>query len=218
MSTGGFRSQRTPVITGKDRFGGRNGELYGWSRAGRVRLHTPSLLSENLASINRSSRVNSGLHPDETGRVLGDLHHDPFDRRLSYVDHETRYLDDHLLDPHRNSYARGRPQLSWDLGAPDGFGRSRPYVSDALGIADTGRGSTSGSVSSGSDYSLNHLDRFSRPYHYQPPYVEDYESDIEEELRRRHDDLEARYGMISRDYYIGVGPGEDTFDARRRFV
>ena len=32
-----------------------------------------------------------------------------------------------------------------------------------------------------SDYSLDHLDRRSRPYHYQYPYVEDYESELEEQ-------------------------------------
>ena len=57
---------------------------------------------------------------------------------------------------------------------------------------------------SGSLYNLSHLDRRSRPYHYQQPYFEDYESELEDqewlemmEMMRRRGDLQGadRYGF-----------------------
>jgi hypothetical protein len=89
-------------------------------------------------------------------------------------------------------------------------------MSSALGTLDIARGYSLGSLSSGSDYSLTHLDRFTRPYHYQPPYVEDYESDVEEELWRGQDDLNARHGINPRDFYDGSGPRDDFLDAGSR--
>jgi hypothetical protein len=89
-------------------------------------------------------------------------------------------------------------------------------MSNALGTPDIARGYNLGSLSSGSDYSLTHLDRFARPYHYQPPYVEDHESDVEEELWREQDGLNARHGINPRDFYDGSGPRDDFLDAGSR--
>jgi hypothetical protein len=63
----------------------------------------------------------------------------------------------------------------------------------------------------GSNYSLDHLDRRPRPYHYQPPYVEDWESILDEEemleMLGRRDGL-----MKGADLYGPLPPGYDLED------
>jgi hypothetical protein len=216
LSCNGFSSQRTPLSIRQGHFDGRNGEQYGWGREGRVRLHTPSLPGERLSSMNGLRGVQGGVQSDGASGLSGRSHHHLFGRRASSLSHEPRFLDDHLLDSHRSPCAHGQPDLSWDPGARDRFGRGGPFMSNALGTPDIARGYNLGSLSSGSDYSLTHLDRFARPYHYQPPYVEDHESDVEEELWREQDGLNARHGINPRDFYDGSGPRDDFLDAGSR--
>lgn len=93
--------------------------------------------------------------------------------------------------------------------------RGTQLLPGALGNSDYEPGA-SGSLSSGSEYSLRRLDRLSRPYHYQPPYVEDYESELDEELWRQQEELEGRNGILPRDLYEAYGLGEGLIDQRRR--
>ena len=62
-----------------------------------------------------------------------------------------------------------------------------------------------------SNYSLDHLDRRPRPYHYQPPYVEDWESILDE--AEMMEMLERRDGLMGEaDLYGPLPPGYDLDD------
>jgi hypothetical protein len=142
-----------------------------------------------LRGLNLGRRLLSGGGFSGGGSLLGGVggwgttSEDPYDglgnRRSPYLD---RALEAALL--YRDSpYFRSGLRLNDPAGlmSRDRLAGSSPYLNGGAGLGMDLEGSRSPSFR-GSGFSLNHLDRRPRPYHYQPPYVEDYESVLEEEL------------------------------------
>ena len=97
------------------------------------------------------------------------------------------------------------------MGFQDRLGGGRPLRPGGMGIGPgVGGGSRTPSLN-GSNYSLDHLDRRPRPYHYQPPYVEDWESMLEE--AEMMEMLERRDGLMNgADLYGPLPVGYDLDD------
>jgi hypothetical protein len=83
------------------------------------------------------------------------------------------------------------------LRSRDYLGLRQPPMMPGIGMGGLGSRSPAASLRSGSSFSLEHLDRQPRTYHYQPPFVEDYESEVEEELLRREEEemIQQLYGL-----------------------
>ena len=219
----------------------RDGERYGWGREGRVRLNDspvhhrrPSSMGGLLGGLEGLNLGGGGLSGGRLsrgqlsggglgggGRLLGGMgglggvppiryYSDGLgNRRNPFLEHG---LEGGLMDPRDNPYLRQELGMrGMGMGLQDRLGGGRPILADGVGLG-LGGGSRSPSLR-GSMYSLDHLDRRSRPYHYQPPYVEDYDGGYEEELLEmlgRRDGLMQGadlYGLLPAGYDI-----EDLMD------
>jgi len=97
------------------------------------------------------------------------------------------------------------------LGGMGGMG-----LAAGMGLGGGLGGSRSPSLR-GSNYSLEHLDRQARSYHYQPPYVEDWEDDEEMRMLQMQEMMMAQQGVDmfgpgmmgfgNEDYMGGMGGG-----------
>lgn len=201
--------------------GGTNGVEYGWGRRGRVRLDPPIFLRDPGSPLNRCygrqgdqnhSRVTQQsqrtrdsehiLHSDCNG--LSALTYLPTALRAPARQYQADlllendlYEPDMLIEKDHN-----RPSVQFG----NGFHGLEPYMRRALTGLELGPGfgsdfgpdydtrSSLDSLNSVSQYSLQHLDRLKRSYHYQSPYVEDYESQLDE--LGQLDELDSLHDMI----------------------
>jgi hypothetical protein len=198
ITRGGF-GDFWPSASGRhDRLVGRNGEEFGWGREGRVRLEQPLFLRGQVDAMGGLVGGLSSLHLDREASSSGPQSA-YFDRRPLPLRRRLGQLDDTLMGRHPVPFSRHVPDML--LGR--GHRGRRPYMSGALSIPDFGPGSSADSLDSVSEYSLHRLDRLSKPYHYQPPYAEDYESDIEEEVLTPEEESagELIYGLPRRVFF-----------------
>lgn len=206
---------------------GRPGERFGWGREGRVRLDEPPILSNRRGSVAGTMGRMGGLDGPRFGGGGGGAGwgRNPLDELSMYdLPRGPRYprggldpLGGRFLDSRYETYLDTDTHMNNRSGFPDRFSRGDPYMSGALPTG-LGLGASMSSPGSGSRYSLDHLDRPPRSYHYQPPYVEDDIDDflIEEELflLKRHEEELIRRSMASGQVYDEY---EDAlFDPRRR--
>lgn len=208
---------------------GRTGERFGWGREGRVRLDDSPTCHRRRASLDALVGGLGGVGGLNIGGLGGGLnlgggaglfgrHRGPFDplqQRVSPLLGRGRGLDASLQD--LRDYPYYLQQLSLGgLGARGclGGGRQLPLGNIGLGL---GAGLRPGSLRSVSSYSLDHLDRLPRPYHYQPPFAEDYESLFDEDLDPEMDLMEWGGGLVNRgDFYRSLPPGYDVEDVLGR--
>jgi hypothetical protein len=208
------RGERRRPLYGAQNYFGRGGERFGWGREGRVRLDSSPVyhrrrgtmggLVGGLGGLNLGGGESGG-----SGGLLGGMGGmGDFDRlgnrRSPFLGRE---LDAGFM------YHCDNPYLCHGMGfgglrSCDRLGGGRPVLPGGIGL-DLG-GSRSPSLR-GSNYSLDHLDRRPRPYHYQPPYVEDWESIHEEELLRPEmmEMLEQRNDIIQGADLYGLPGGHD---------
>jgi hypothetical protein len=188
-----------PSASGRhDRLVGRNGEDFGWGREGRVRPEQPLFLRGQVDPMGGLVGGLRSLHLDREGSSSGP-HSAYFGRRPLPLRRRLGQSDDTLMGRHSVPPSRHESDML--------LGRShrarRPYMSGAFSIPDFGPGSCADPLDSVSEYSLHDLDRLSKPYHYQPPYAEDYESDTEEEILRQEEEPsgELIYGLPRRAFF-----------------
>lgn len=204
----------------------RDGERFGWGREGRVRL-------DDLPTHHRRPNSLGGLTGGVGGLNLGGgegplgsmggglggrgpMRAGPFDgleNRGSPL--LRRGLDAAFMDPRDNPYLFHELSLG-GIHSRDRLGSGRPFLPGGMGMGlGLGLGGRSRTPSlRGSNYSLDHLDRRPRPYHYQPPYVEDWESILEEELLRPEmmELLERRNDIMHGADLYGLPAGYDLED------
>lgn len=193
--------------------GARNGDMYGWGREGRVRLEPLVFIREPGGSLNgyfgRGRQCEVNLNRENLYRL-----HD------GDSEQDSQPIPSRLLDlPYGLAVCPPEsPPYQPDILLEDGGHSLDPYIRGALEFHDIGEGSHIESLGSVSEYSLGHLDRGGTTYHYQPPYVEDYISELEEELQRQQDELDSLPDMMSESEFSGllsprggyfVDPGED---------
>jgi hypothetical protein len=189
IARGGYRDFSSSHSCHHDCPRSMSGQEFGWGREGRVRLEPPRYLPAQVGP--RPFGGLGGLNINR-GSAGGPLDY-PFRSRLQSLRQRPDLPGDTLI------YRR---PVSLPRHGPDDIRSANCYcgrvMSGALGISDFGSGPSGSPLGSVSEYSLHHLDRLSKPYHYQPPYAEEYESDIGEEPLRSHEDLGAVPRMIPR--------------------
>lgn len=228
-------------LRGSRNYSGREGDRLGWGREGRGRLDDSLTRPRRLGSMGGLLNEPGGLDlgrggigggsfggrggsldgMDGLGGLGGVRRWAPFgsgsfDRLDGRGSPPFRRIDDfvHPYDTASDQYLLDLREIG--LGGMGGQGRlgGRPLLPGGLGTG-LGGGLGGRSRTPSSNYSFDHLDRRPRPYHYQPPYVEDWGSILEEELLGQEvlGMLDRRGGMMQdRDLY-GYGlPGAYDID------
>lgn len=216
---------------------GRDGERFGWGREGRVRFDDSPIHHRRRGSIGGmmgglrglnlgGDRLGDGGGLLGGGAALGGLggrgpiRRGPLDglgsRGSPFLG---RGLDAAFLDPRESPYLSrelglGRLNALGGLGSRDRLEGGRPFSPGGMGLGFDLEGRSRSPSLRGSNYSLDHLDRCPRPYHYQPPYVEDWESVLEDELLRPElvELLDQRDGIIQGAGLYGLPAGYDIED------
>jgi hypothetical protein len=193
----GRRGNVDPSRSGRHvRTGCRNGGEYGWSRQGRVRLESSLFLRDPDNPPGRFFRRHDDLSLNRD--ILKDIRDNDSEQTES-VPSGLNALP-YLLGEHHPSSLQYGPNLLLE----DGLRDREPYFRGALALPDIDRGSPTASLDSVSEYSLRHMDRLGRPYHYQPPYVEDYESQLDEELVGQPDGLDSLHDRFPPSEFSGL--------------
>lgn len=179
--------------------GVRNGDMYGWGREGRVRLEPRVFLRDPGGPLGGYCGRQQGV-PNFNRETFRDLHNCGSEQDQEPIRTELVTLP-YCLVAHHPVCQPYRP----DIFIPNRLCIPDQYIQGALEFPDIGEESQANSLdSSVSEYSLRHMDRMSRPYHYQPPYVEDYVSELEEELLRQQDELDSLHDIMAPSEFSGL--------------
>lgn len=171
IAHGGYRDVSSSQTCHHDCPTNISGQKFGWGREGPVRLEPPRYLREGVDP--RPFRGPGASAEPPIGYS--------FVSRLQPIRQRLDLPGDTLVYRRPCSMPRHR---SGDIRCADCY--CCRAVPDGFHISDFGSGS---SLDPASQCSLHHLDRFSRPSHYQPPYAEEYASEIEQGPSMNHGDL-----------------------------
>jgi hypothetical protein len=190
--------------------GASNSETFGWSRWEPVRLGASIFLRDPGNPLNRcygSQDSPNYSNVADRGRRNGDP------ERISHLDHTGLGALSSFLAARPPPTRQFRPDVMlendvYEPGMPmekdryehlmqlrNGLHGQASYMHGALSGPDFDTVSNLNSLDSVSQYSLQHLYRLRRPYYYQPPYVEDHESEFDE--LRQLDELDSLLSIMT---------------------